>query len=571
MAKFGWYNLLFALVLCCALSSCEKASAPVEVDDSPDPNAPLPGTIGAATYLEGLQTIPIQGYGLVAGLPGTGSSQCPERLRKDLMQTMAKYQKLYAPTEKKQIVSSSVIIDSKNTAVVRVRGFISPGELKGSHFELLVEALPNTATTSLEGGWLYTTDLRIQAGGLGKSVTSRILAEGSGPIFINPFERNKVRGTVILNRRGYVLNGGTNLKSRSLDLVLHQPSYGLARAIEQKINSIFGPPPDQPLWQTARAVSPAKIDLHIPPKYKKQRAYFIALVQNLYIRSDPTSANIRARQLAELIETPDANAAAISYAWEGMGKTVLPLLQTLYASSNIKTSFYSSRAGARIGDAPAIEKLTRFASDPKSPYRKEAIRTLGCCRSLSARRTLRKILDDTNIEMRILAYQGLLQYMDATIKPQFVGKDNFRLDMVKSRAWPLVYVTRTGLPKVVVFGDINLEPPVFYVHPDESITISASAGDTKLSLLRRTHSGKTSGEISASLNLGKLLVLLGSDPGVDKKTGKVTGLGLSYSHIVNILYKLCADGAIPAKFEMQNISPVIEQSKQQEGRPETND
>ncbi len=576
-------SLIVAAMLCCAIASCEptnfswgKKKVSTESDNEEQDleaqkTAPLPGTIGERCYLEGLSSVLVQGYGMVAGLAGTGSSQCPETLRKQIMETIAKYEQLYGPKGQKKFFSASAIIDSRNTAVVKVLGYIPGGALKGERFDLFVKALPDTSTTSIEGGRLYTTDLRVFAGNYGKVITSRILAKGYGDIFVNPFESKKKKTSVLMNlkRSGYVLNGGINLEERPFALILYQPSYASSRAIEQKINALFGPPPERPLLKTARAVTPSKIELHVPYNFRDQREHFLELVKNLYIRSDPGYIQRRARMLVEQITEPYSNDKAISYAWEAMGRTILPLIQPLYNHSNLKTAFYSARAGARLGDSLAIERLEKFANNPKSEFRMQAIKTLGFCKSYQAKQVLRKLLDDSDVQVRLLAYKGLIRFGDIAIDTVYVGQDNFRLDIVKSKGPKLVYVTRTGQPKVVLFGDIKVEPPVFYSHESVgSIIITANSNDKYLTVIRETPSKKSSGKIQASLELPELLILLGNEPAIDKHSGKVLGLGVKYSCIVSVLYNMCKDGSIPAIFELQDIASELATEATPTGRPE---
>jgi hypothetical protein len=142
------------------------------------------------------------------------------------------------------------------------------------------------------------------------------------------------------------------------------------------------------------------------------------------------------------------------------------------------------------------------------------------------------------------------------------------LDVVQSKAWPMIYVNRSRENRVVLFGTIKVDPPVFYCHPDDSIILSAGAGDKRISLLRKTPSGKSSGKVDSPLDVPALIALLGDEPAVDEKNGKVYGLGLSYSHIVTILHQLCKDGSIGAKFKIQDFAASTEAPEDMVGRPE---
>jgi flagellar basal body P-ring protein FlgI len=530
-------------------------------------NGPLSGTIGSATYVEGTRSMFVQGFGLVIGLPGTGSRECPEQLRMDLMNTIAKYQKLYGLKGQTPSIEAGAIIDSPNTAVVKVSGSIPFGKVKGGHFDLTVEALPNTSTTSLEGGRLLTADLRVYSGSMsGQNNSSRIIATGEGPIFINPFEKKQKRGVLTLNRKGYVLDGGTNKEDRRIHFRLYQPSYGTSRAIEQRINSVFGPPPDDPLSQTAKAEGPDSITIQLPREYRSRLEEFLKLVRNMYILSDPGYIQGVANKLAKEISEPTANAEAISYAWEAMGRSMLPLIQPVYVSSNKQAAFYAIRAGAKLEDPVAIDRLATYVLDPKNPYRKKAIDTLCCCDTAPAKRTLRKLMDDSDLNIRIKAYEGLARMGDISINRMYVGEDLLVIDTVTVKSWPLVYVTRSGPPKIVIFGDLKVVPPVFYSHPDSSVTISANMNDRKIGLVRKSPTGLSSGRVEMTPDLTILLAFLANDAKM-MKDGNVAGFGLPYSHLVAILDRLCKNGAVAAKFKMQDLMD-IEPDDDLFGRPE---
>jgi len=509
---------------------------------------------------------PVQGYGLVVGLSGTGSRECPDPLRAELEQEIAKRQ--YAVRrhgDDQKIVSPAELLASMATAVVKVTGYIPAGAVVGERFEVFVEALPNTQTTSLEGGRLFTTDLRLyNPVFIG---ASKPMATAGGQVFINPFQKPKGRDRPTLRRQGYILDGGRALEARELRLVLHQPSYSLARAIGRRINDRFAPPGEQIDFKAADAVGPGVVQLHIPRSYADQRDHFLGLVRNLFIRSDAAYLDMKARELGVMILQPDANARSISLAWESIGKTALPVIQPLYANSNRQASFRAAQAGARLGDALGAEVVGRFAANARSRYRREAIETLAYCRSAVAGAVLTRLLDDKNVQVRTWALQSLKKRKDPIIHRMPVGVDNFMLDSIRQGGQPIIYVSRTGRPSITILGKgVRLQPPLFYVHPDQSVTIKAQNRAEDVTIIRRTARGRGSGPVQCSLDLEDFVKLLGGEAAVDAD-GRVTGLGLSYSHVVAILKSFCDDGVIEAKFILQQPAAMPTRPIE-EGRPE---
>lgn len=132
----------------------------------------------------------------------------------------------------------------------------------------------------------------------------------------------------------------------------------------------------------------------------------------------------------------------------------------------------------------------------------------------------------------------------------------------------MVYITRSGQATVAVFGKgLRLVPPLFYVHSDRSVTISAKVGDKQLTVVRGTPSGRSSQPINCSMELISFIKLLGSEPAADD-SGQVTGLGLSYSHVVAILNRFCQNGALDAKFVLQEPLVILSKDPGDTSRPE---
>ena len=101
-------------------------------------------TIGSLVEVFSIDKIPVESYALVGGLKGTGSLQCPPLIRT--------YLKKYILRQMPDYKNIGKLIESKNTAVVKVEGYAPAGGSQGRSFDLKVAALAGTQTTSLAGG-----------------------------------------------------------------------------------------------------------------------------------------------------------------------------------------------------------------------------------------------------------------------------------------------------------------------------------------------------------------------------------------------------------------------------------
>ena len=134
--------------LCPSCSRDREAREPrtpreVEVPDY------LKDTIGAVARFAGRESVAVQGYGFVTSLDDTGTKVVPPGVRQKILDMMRR-NKVEHPEE---------VLADPETAVVTVSGRLRPGISKGELFDLAVQTIPRTDTTSLEGGFLLQCDL----------------------------------------------------------------------------------------------------------------------------------------------------------------------------------------------------------------------------------------------------------------------------------------------------------------------------------------------------------------------------------------------------------------------------
>ncbi len=456
----------------------KESVAQGQAGDGPETSAAYRDTIAEHVWIEGLRRMRVAGYGLVVGLGTGGSADCPRKVRSRLLQEMHKRPEFFRAGSRSNPITPGMMIDDPDTAVVSVQGEIPAGAVGGSPFDVSVSALPGTQTTSLRGGWLYTCDLNVYrmltptAGLAGK-----VLARASGPVFLNPFSDRPDAATRSTERVGRIVGGGMVATDRRLRLVLMRPSYSRVRAIAARINARFGG-----ARQIADPTSPSFVQLTVPDKYASDPKRFIVLVQHLYLPQHAGFSGLRTQELATELVKPDAPYEDIALAWEGIGRTVLPTISKLYSHQSRAVRYCAALTGLRLGDDVAIEVVAQQARDAGSPYRFDAIAALGQAGDMSrAARPLRALLDHEDVNVRVAAYQALLERNDREIVTRQVGRDNYALDLVPSTAENLIYVKRNESRRIVVFGSgVRCRPPLFYRHPSGEITINAYQGDEAL-------------------------------------------------------------------------------------------
>lgn len=514
------------------------------------------GTIGAQTLLTEVDVQALRGFGVVVGLNGRGSGDCPTAIREYLIDYLSKQLAPQGTPDRRPRMSPSQLIDSLNTAVVEVLGIVPAGARKGTHFDLRVQTIPGTSTQSLEGGLLLPTQMRFfdpSAGGEGLFAGS-VLAEAGGPMFINPFATAGGSSSDADPCRGYVLGGGKALEPRPARLMLLQPNYDLARRIERRINERFGQKP-----KVAEAQSRGYIVLNTPPEYAPHPEHFRQLVARLYLDNQPTFIERKLRELDSLAVGPNANLEGIALAWEALGRGVIGHLQSLYTHPDDALRFEAARAGVRLNDTTAVPVLAQIASTANHSQRLLAMRTLGDCDSPQAPLALVPLLSDEDQEIRIAAYEALLQHGHPAVKSikfahiQDQSQINFILDVVDSQGPPFVYVRRTRLPRIAVFGSrLAITPPVFFTYPQDAVTVHSTEGADDIRLFTK-RGNKMSDELSVPPRVVSLIAALADLPFKDR-AGKLRGIGLPYSRVVQVLADLCKSEAIPARLVLEQTT-----------------
>jgi len=545
-------------------AGCEKwfrrtTTQPVEVNRPRRILLPagIAQTVSAYANLVGGTALPVMGYGIVGGLGDTGSSEVPTNLRKILIQQMNKHMvgtHRYGGWK----VSPERILEDKDTAVVFVSGRIPPAAPVGTRFDVTVEALPGTQTTSLEGGILMSTELYVSmTSSKGTPIKSKDWAIASGAIFVNPFINRSNLNELVKLRIGRIPNGGVVTRSRPVKLELRRPDYRVASLIQQRINQRFSLRGEK----VAIAKTPAIIELHIPSSFRHDYRHFLELIMHLYVPTNAAGMERYARQMAKAILLPTARHEDIALTWEAMGRQVLQVIRPLYASENQAAAYYAARTGLRLGDELAVPAIIRIAQRENSPFQIPAINELGKTRKFPevAKPLKRILLTSNNALVKVACYEALLQHGSNIIYRKNIA-GHFFLDTVDSTGDYIIYATVTGQPKIVLFGKkIPLNQPLFYSSEDDLVTINSYRNDKRVMVYRKIP-GKDmySDTLYFEPTVEQLISTLGNRPEMDEN-GNIKGLGLTYCQIVRVLYGLCTSQQIPAKFVLQK-SPALQRT-----------
>ncbi|MHC4681562.1 MAG: flagellar basal body P-ring protein FlgI [Planctomycetota bacterium] len=488
--------------------------------------ADLGPTIGSLATVVGPEPIVVEGYGLVGGLKGTGSAECPPAIRTYLAREILRQ----LPT--RGALDVEKFINSPDTAVVHVEGVIPQVSSKNEYFDVKVTALPSTQTTSLEGGGLFPTELKLP-GNFG--VQTRILADAEGPFFID-----KISDTRADTRTGYILAGGKVLDEHKIIVRLDQRDFRLTNTVRNLINGRFGD-------TTARAVQPARIEVLVPAQYRQRRQRFIAMVKAMFLTQEAGTTAERITMLVRRLAGSEHKYDS-EVALEAIGNQSVGGLRTLLDSPDEPVRLSAARCMLNLGSDAGLAILRQIAMDEGSPHRLEALESVGAgARRNDAAALARRLLQDGDFRIRLAAYEHLRRLDDVTITQEFIGR-NFYLERITRTDHKAIFVSRSGQPCIVLFGvPIYCRDNIFVQSPEGDITVNASTGQDYVTLLRKHP--KRPGVVAqarSSFKLDDVIKALCEEPPKEGDSGG--GLGVSYADVVVLLKQMFDKGAVDAEF-----------------------
>lgn len=548
---------------------------------SRDVPSSLRGTVGAEASITGVEQTLVSGIGFVVGLNGTGGLTIPEQYAAHLERMMGLNgigignTRDGSPLEGK---TPSELMRDPNTAAVIVQAAVPAGAREGESFDVYVRAIN---ATSLEGGTLWTTELRIGPPSAFGNPQARVIGQAKGPIFINPFAEPGGQYDGVTRDVGRILDGGAVTFPTKVEIILDNPSHQRARQIVSAINTAF-PQKKGEREPTARGKDDTLILVQIPSRYIDRRAEFLDLLAHVTI--DQAYPEIYARRYARTLVNEPYLAGDMSLCLEALGERAIPFLGDLYTHPEAAPRLAALRAGAALRDARVVKPLRDMALDTESRYRTDAMALMSMIdESALVDNTLRTLLEDKQLAVRVEAYENLmdraLRVRRARVRQMLAGNQQgiiasatqiealtkaylppdpirgvgrtlvegkFFLDIVPYGD-PLIYVTQQNEPRIVLFGDdLNLERPMLATAWSDRFMLAADSFEDPIRLYYRDDIRRTTATMSdVPQSMPELVKFLAHQPTPENPR---PGLGFSYSQVVGVLYEIFSDKGVRAAF-----------------------
>ena len=445
----------------CSGTPFVRSQSPEDAD-SPANNVRLIGDMASPS---GMYAQMIQAVGLVTGLPGTGSDPplSPQRAA------------LIAEMEKRGVANPNQVLASPETELVEVIGYLWPGVQKGDHFDVIVRVPAKSECTGLRDGWLLDCRLREIQLLKGAYYDGKPLGQASGPILVDPLadgEDNRARIT-----QGQILGGGVVTESRKLGLVIH-PEYQnvmtsaqIGNAINRRFHSFSA--------GIKQGVAVPENDKHIEltvfPRYKENIERYMRVVRSLPLRESASEQLARVALLERMLLDP-ITAADAALKLEALGKDGVKSLKKGVESKKREVRFYAAEALAYLDETAAVAPLAEAAR--VRSFRAYAMAALCTMDDFAAYEALRKLLDVPSAETRYGAFRALwaMNAQDPLVRGENLG-DQFSYHLLDTQGPPMVHVTRSKRPEVVLFGSGQRLITPLALDAGKRIQVNSHGGD----------------------------------------------------------------------------------------------
>lgn len=498
-------------------------------EDSGDETGGKRRLVGDLTVPFGMHPIRVEAVGLVTQLPGTGSDPGPSPQRDALLGDM----------QRRGVLRPNEVLARPDTDLVLVRGYLRPGIQKGDHFDIEIRVPARSENKGLRGGWLMETRLTETAvlGGVVRS--GDLLALAQGPVLVNPMadEMDKVEQS-----RGRILGGGVSLTSRQLGLVLKPDFQNVmySAQVGASINRRFHTFRNGIQQGVARPKTDEFIELAVHPRYKDNIERYIRVIRALPLKESAEQQLARLQLLERQLVDPITSAAA-ALKLEALGKAGAETLKRGLASREAEVRFYAAEALAYLDERDAAAPLGQIARNEPA-FRAYALAALSAMDDYAAYEALAELLAVESVETRYGAFRALwaMNPNDALVRGEKMA-DQFSYHVLHTEGTPLVHVTRSTRPEIVLFGDDQTLTAPFVIEAGKQILVTGR-DDQSVTVSRFVPNEPDQKRVVSNR--------------VDDVIRAIVELGGSYPDVVQALQQAKGKRALAARFEVDAVPGV---------------
>ncbi len=541
-----------ALVAGAALIS--TGAGPSKKKEPPPPK--VEETIGDVATIIGTD-YKVEGVGLVMGLDNTGSDPAPSWQRTKLLDEM----------RKAGVPHPDQYLRTKTMTLVTVRTTIPAGVTPADKFDVEIELSSATATTSLAGGWLVTTQLAQRAKTREGDKDDKVIASAVGPVMIgNPAKPNDPKV-------GRVLGGGRVREESLYALAIKESrrSGKTSQLLQDRVTDRFHQTEGTDRKGMAIAKTDSLLVLKVPKTYHHNQDRYHQLIKLLPLIDTPSLREQRNEQWGkDLLDPKKAGMAALKL--EGLGPGSAPKLRAGLSSPDETVRFFAAESLAYLNDSEGDgAKILAEIAKKKPEFRSFALKAMAATDQSASLLKLRSLMAEPEFELRYGAFDAL-RTLDPT--DPFLGKvrvlddlpepdqddmamqisstrrpkkssrreEPFSLYLVDCEGPPMIHVTRNIRCEVVIFGkNQKLLTPVV-LGSGGPLLLNASDGDDEVQISKI---------IEKTLDAPRTKVSSPLD--VAEVVRQLANIGASYPEVVAVLASASNQKNLPGPFVVDAI------------------
>ena len=480
-------------------------------------------TVGDVSTFSNAQPLPVSGVGLVEGLDGTGGPAPKGGYR----------QMLENDLRKQRVPKVKQVLNSRDCTMVLVSGLVPPGARRGDPFDIEVTLPAGSRATSLRGGYLrrcvlynydFARNLSSAYANSNATLRGHAVARAAGHLLVGFGGDESAR-----TKQGHLWGGGTVVADRPLHLVLNsdQAYARVANNVIARINAAFqGTLPGGVGTETAGFRNRSTILLGVPPQYKHHPRHFMRVVRMIPLEDAPIKEGqkrlpYRAQLQQDLLDPGRTVVAALRL--EALGAESKATLRLGLESKEPLVRFCAAESLTYLGSPGGVEELTRVVR--KQPYlRAYALAALASLDESVCHDQLGELLTtETDDETRYGAFRALrtLDPRDEVVRGVLLG-ESFWLHRVAPKSKPLIHISMSKRPEVVLFGDRQKLLPPFSLQAGEFAVTAGRAEDVRCTISHFPLNDEGGSRTRCSLELGDILKVLAEQ-------------GASYPEVVELI------------------------------------
>ncbi len=357
LPKYAVLPVLF-LVMLNLLTGCSLINRG-KGKNKPAPVKPYPLNRTLAEYaapgISSHNPMTVDGFGLVYNLGENGCVEVESMHRKIVSEEL----------KRDDIPNINQLIDSKDTAIVRVQAKIRPGLRKGEAVDVEISLPPGSECKSLRGGILYKTVLSDMLDVGFDIKRGKILASVEGPLLLDP----KIeKGNQNFEKRAVILGKAECHFDRDFSLILGTESRNtsqlaiIAAELAQRINRRFKIEGEPTGVATARSQPAVGIEVKMHPDYREAPGRYLAVLLSIRCFENDAQEAQRLKELKEELFDPEKSQMAALQLEALPAKGGADTLYEGMKSADRDVRFYSAEALAymrKLGVGPVLAEFAR--------------------------------------------------------------------------------------------------------------------------------------------------------------------------------------------------------------------